>query len=52
MDANLVGHEHAKTVWDIACWDIFGKFTGLPMCELLGGRTDVLTANHILDACW
>ena len=23
---------------DIACWDIFGKATGLPVCMLLGGR--------------
>lgn len=39
MDAALVGHEHAKTPLDIACWDIFGKSVGLPVCELLGGRT-------------
>ncbi|KAH7243175.1 hypothetical protein MRS44_002385 [Fusarium solani] len=41
MDAALVGHEHAKTPIDIACWDIFGKSVGLPVCELLGGRTNV-----------
>jgi L-alanine-DL-glutamate epimerase-like enolase superfamily enzyme len=41
MDAALVGHEHAKAALDIACWDIFGKFVGLPVCELLGGRTEV-----------
>lgn len=41
MDAALIGHEHAKTPLDIACWDIFGKSVGLPVCELLGGRTDV-----------
>lgn len=41
MDAALLGHEHAKTALDIACWDIFGKSVGLPVCELLGGRTDV-----------
>jgi L-alanine-DL-glutamate epimerase-like enolase superfamily enzyme len=41
MDAALVAHEHAKTPLDIACWDIFGKSVGLPVCELLGGRTDV-----------
>lgn len=40
MDAALVGHEHAKAALDVACWDIFGKCTGLPVCELLGGRTD------------
>lgn len=42
MDAALLGHEHAKAALDIACWDIFGKSVGLPVCELLGGRTDVL----------
>ncbi|KAI7204231.1 hypothetical protein KC316_g775 [Hortaea werneckii] len=41
MDQALVGHEHAKTALDVACWDIFGRSTGLPVCELLGGRTDV-----------
>jgi len=39
MDANLVGHEHAKTPLDVACWDIFGKWAGMPVCDLLGGRT-------------
>lgn len=41
MDRNLVGHLHAKTALDVACWDVFGKSVGLPVCELLGGRTDV-----------
>lgn len=41
MDAALLGHAHAKTAIDVACWDIFGKSTGLAACELLGGRTDV-----------
>ncbi|KAF2828128.1 enolase 2-phosphoglycerate dehydratase [Ophiobolus disseminans] len=40
MDAALVGHEHAKTALDVACWDVFGKSVGLPVCELLGGRTE------------
>ncbi|CAI6096077.1 unnamed protein product [Clonostachys chloroleuca] len=31
MDAALVGHSHAKAAIDVACWDIFGKATGLPM---------------------
>lgn len=39
MDAALLGHEHAKTAIDVACWDVFGKSVGLPVCELLGGRT-------------
>src|SRR5262245_3588812 len=41
MDFALVGHEHAKTALDVACWDIFGKSVGMPVCDLLGGRTDV-----------
>lgn len=41
MDFALVGHEHAKTALDIACWDIFGKSVEMPVCELLGGRTNV-----------
>lgn len=41
MDEALVGHEHAKAAIDIACWDIFGKSVGMPVCDLLGGRTNV-----------
>jgi len=40
MDDALVGHAHAKTPLDVACWDILGKSAGLAVCELLGGRTD------------
>ena len=29
---------HAISGIDLACWDIFGKFTGLPVSTLLGGR--------------
>ena len=39
MDAALLGHPHAKTTIDVACWDVFGKATGMPVCDLLGGRT-------------
>jgi cis-L-3-hydroxyproline dehydratase len=41
MDDALLGHMHAKTALDVACWDIFGKSVNMPVCELLGGRTDV-----------
>lgn len=41
MDAALVGHNHAKTALDVACWDAFGKSVGLPVSELLGGGTGV-----------
>lgn len=41
MDAALVGHPAAKTPLDVACWDLFGHAVGLPVCELLGGSTEV-----------
>ncbi len=41
MDEALVGHLHAKTPIDVACWDLFGKSVGMPVCDLLGGRTAV-----------
>lgn len=37
MDASLVGHAHAKAAIDVACWDVFGKAVGMPVCDLLGG---------------
>jgi cis-L-3-hydroxyproline dehydratase len=37
MDSALVGHGYAKSPIDIACWDIFGQYTGLPVATLLGG---------------
>ena len=53
MDANLVGHNHAKAPLDIACWDLFGKAVGLPVCELLGGSTGtpmpIMSSIHIGD---
>ena len=39
MDNTLVGHNHAKTAIDVACWDLFGKSVGMPVCDLLGGNT-------------
>src|SRR5262249_16308566 len=38
MDACLKGHPYVKSAIDMACWDILGKATGLPVCMLLGGR--------------
>ena len=40
MDATLAGHIYAKSAIDIACWDILGKATGLPLYTLLGGMTN------------
>ena len=41
MDTALPGHPYVKSAIDIACWDILGKATGLPVCDLLGGRRPV-----------
>ncbi|MBB3208160.1 L-alanine-DL-glutamate epimerase-like enolase superfamily enzyme [Rhodopirellula rubra] len=38
MDSVLNGHPYVKTAIDIACWDLLGKATGLPVCTLMGGR--------------
>jgi L-alanine-DL-glutamate epimerase-like enolase superfamily enzyme len=38
MDSRLGGHAYIKSPLDIACWDILGKKTGLPVSTLLGGR--------------
>jgi L-alanine-DL-glutamate epimerase-like enolase superfamily enzyme len=38
MDAALKGHPYVKSALDMACWDILGKATGVPVCTLLGGR--------------
>ena len=46
MDLSLRGHPYIKSAIDVACWDIFGKYTNLPLYALLGGRysesTDVI----------
>lgn len=38
MDAALKGHAYVKSGIDMACWDLLGRATGLPVCMLLGGR--------------
>ena len=38
MDAALKGHPYVKSGIDIACWDLLGQVTGLPVCVLMGGR--------------
>ena len=46
MDAALPGHPYVKSAVDVACWDLLGKATGLPVCELLGGREDGPVVLH------
>jgi L-alanine-DL-glutamate epimerase-like enolase superfamily enzyme len=38
LDAHLLGHHYAKSMIDIALWDLFGKATDQPLFALLGGR--------------
>ncbi len=38
MDRAMKGHPYVKSALDVACWDLLGQSTGLPVCELLGGR--------------
>jgi L-alanine-DL-glutamate epimerase-like enolase superfamily enzyme len=37
MNAAVKGHPYAKSALDIACWDLFGKATGMRVADLLGG---------------
>jgi L-alanine-DL-glutamate epimerase-like enolase superfamily enzyme len=39
MDGALAGHAYAKSALDIACWDLLGKATNVPVSTLLGGVT-------------
>lgn len=49
MDVTLPGHSHAKSPVDMACWDILGQASGLPLWQLLGGAeaTPVLVNSSI-----
>lgn len=38
MDRAMRGHNYVKSALDVACWDILGQASGLPVCVLLGGR--------------
>jgi len=37
MDQHLKGHPYVKSALDMACWDILGLASGLPLVTLLGG---------------
>jgi len=38
MESALKGHPYVKSAIDMACWDILGQASGVPVCTLLGGR--------------
>ncbi|MDJ0907999.1 MAG: mandelate racemase/muconate lactonizing enzyme family protein [Woeseiaceae bacterium] len=38
MDRALLGHPYVKSAIDMACWDLLGKVTSQPVCNLMGGR--------------
>ena len=38
MDAAMRGHPYVKSAIDMACWDLLGKASGLPVAALLGGH--------------
>jgi len=44
MDLSLPGHLYAKQPIDMACWDILGQATELPIADLLGGKRETGTA--------
>ena len=37
MDQVMKGHPYVKSALDMACWDLLGKASGLPVSALLGG---------------
>ncbi|MEY1554195.1 mandelate racemase/muconate lactonizing enzyme family protein [Yoonia sp. R2331] len=39
LDGFLPGHAAAKSIVDMALWDLYGHATDLPLYQLLGGRT-------------
>ena len=38
MDAAMRGHPYVKSAIDMACWDILGRTSGLPVATLMGGH--------------
>ena len=40
MDAALRGHPYVKSAIDMACWDLLGQASGLPVVTLMGGAVN------------
>ncbi|HEX3926744.1 MAG TPA: cis-3-hydroxy-L-proline dehydratase [Gemmatimonadales bacterium] len=38
MDRAMRGHPYVKSAIDMACWDVLGKASGLPVATLMGGH--------------
>ncbi len=38
MDAAMRGHPYVKSAIDMACWDLLGQVSGLPVATLMGGH--------------
>lgn len=45
MDKKLLFNPAAKAAIDVACYDIIGKQTGMPVHRLLGAKTDTLQTD-------
>lgn len=46
MDLALPGHPYLKSPIDMACWDLAAQSAGLPLCDVLGGRTEGTVRLH------
>lgn len=50
MDTALPGHLYVKSAIDMACWDILGRASGLPLWRLLGGEeADPVAVNSSIS---
>ncbi len=50
MDTVLPGHAYAKAALDIACWDLLGRASGLPLYCLLGAcQADPVALNSSIS---